>query len=606
MADFHKLRERMQSIGSLVEEMDRDEHKVLYRFLNERIHQPENFVTMLGETSSGKSSIINGLLKQPILITSARPTTGTVIEIMDSPLQEGYSFFAVNKDATLEEIDKPLFTNLSKQPDKDLARLRMVIPAFTNGLKNLRLFDTPGYGSLHDEHEEILKDFIPNSDVLIYVVSYRVGFKENDHDFMKFIEQVIGEETPFYLVVNRVPEGIGKSDARIQEIIQHAEDSLHRKLNCYIVPTVAEGVLPEAIELWHDLTEELLSPEREEALGNAFEEYQKDLLLAMKSTLERDLAMAKASEQELEELQASLNEFLQSEQVIYEKIKTTFTKLIPKFEQLVETATDTIHQELSVQVLQSNRWASKDECVGFIQSHLLPLQVRKEMIEIQSFLQVELERLDREINSILNTAVRKLEDQVVIQAPTFEPFIVNIGNRLGQKYVGKALTQYFKQYAGAAGTGAGVANAAKKGLKNFGKLFGKTYSKQTYDKIPTILKKIGATSSKALTVAAAVIVEGLFYLYDSVTWQKKLNNQLRKAIQAWGEEMVEKAVKDLKVLEKQNYDDIEEFFRDYREANEAASVQTSTSIDTKKACNQLKQIDALLSEFEVEGTVTYE
>lgn len=55
----------------------------------------------------------------------------------------------------------------------------------------MRLFDTPGYGSIVREHEEVLMEFIPNSDVIIYTVNYKIGIQENDYAFLGFLKELI-------------------------------------------------------------------------------------------------------------------------------------------------------------------------------------------------------------------------------------------------------------------------------------------------------------------------------------------------------------------------------------------------------------------------------
>lgn len=55
----------------------------------------------------------------------------------------------------------------------------------------MRLFDTPGYGSIVREHEEVLMEFIPNSDVIIYTVNYKIRIQENDYVFLGFLKELI-------------------------------------------------------------------------------------------------------------------------------------------------------------------------------------------------------------------------------------------------------------------------------------------------------------------------------------------------------------------------------------------------------------------------------
>ena len=59
---------------------------------------------------------------------------------------------------------------------KNLLRLQTILPHPSQKYDGLNIFDTPGYNSLITEHEEVLRNFIPECDVIIHVVAYRVGF----------------------------------------------------------------------------------------------------------------------------------------------------------------------------------------------------------------------------------------------------------------------------------------------------------------------------------------------------------------------------------------------------------------------------------------------
>lgn len=118
-----ELMERYEIVDSLIDEIDNKELKTLSKFLRARISTPDSYVMFLGETSSGKSSLINGLLGMPILPVSAIPTTGTITEVVLADKETSY--YAINKDATMEVIDEKLFNTLVKKPDDQLERLRI-------------------------------------------------------------------------------------------------------------------------------------------------------------------------------------------------------------------------------------------------------------------------------------------------------------------------------------------------------------------------------------------------------------------------------------------------------------------------------------------------
>ena len=85
----------------------------------------------------------------------------------------------------------------------------------------MNIFDTPGFGSILQQHEEILKNFIPQSDCIIYVISYRAGLNLDDADFIRFLRDNKDDEVGIFLAINRAPVGTTEEDARVKEIKTH-------------------------------------------------------------------------------------------------------------------------------------------------------------------------------------------------------------------------------------------------------------------------------------------------------------------------------------------------------------------------------------------------
>ena len=150
----------MEELMCLIKPLQNEKLNVLGKFLLQRIANPESYVVLLGETSSGKSTIINSFIKQKILPVSSIPTTGAITEIYFDQDSKKIGFYAVNKNATMEILDESMFRTLVQTPDKDLSRLRVVVPTEVNSLHGSRLFDTPGYGSIINE--PILPTNMPN------------------------------------------------------------------------------------------------------------------------------------------------------------------------------------------------------------------------------------------------------------------------------------------------------------------------------------------------------------------------------------------------------------------------------------------------------------
>lgn len=62
---FEALVEKLESLEDLVSMTGDPEIVAMSKFLCDRIMHPDSYVVMLGETSSGKSSVINGLWGLP-------------------------------------------------------------------------------------------------------------------------------------------------------------------------------------------------------------------------------------------------------------------------------------------------------------------------------------------------------------------------------------------------------------------------------------------------------------------------------------------------------------------------------------------------------------
>lgn len=66
------------------------------------------------------------------------------------------------------------------------------------------------------------------------------------------------------------------------------------------------------------------------------------------------------------------------------------------------------------------------------------------------------------------------------------------------------------------------------------------------------LKKIGATSAKAIGNAVTVIIEVAQVIFDYTTWKNKLKKQVSKGLDDWCNKTIETVTKDLENLKNEN------------------------------------------------------
>lgn len=559
---FESLVKKLEKLETLISMTGKPEIEAMAKFLYERISHPDSYVVFLGETSSGKSSIINGLLGASVLPMKANPTTAAIteIELCDNVAVDEY--YAINKNATIEKITYELFMQLSEHPDENLKRLKVRRNSKGNQLNNLRIFDTPGYGSIVTEHEEVLKDFLPNSDIIIYTVNYKIGIQDEDFIFLGFLRELIRPDVKIYLLVNRCPQEVDARSPKIEKIASFVSDILTVDPTVYIIPNMVttEGQghpLPHCKTLWNSVAQVLGSPSRVISLTRAFESYICDLYNECFRVIKSRYLSSKMSKLEFERIKSIQEE---SAQRILHAIPNF---VIPVFEKIENTlpckfkeARNNVQKRLEERIDSSNR-TGMEEMVAYMNSHLLPHTIKVETGEIEHYIDTELSDLNSKVDDYLQKELVHFNNEITIQLQTnvetaASSILATILKRVGKN----SLEGYFFAFGGMGGANAGIANAASHLLKKAGDLFGHTFSRTTHNGVKHFLSKIGATSMKSVGAAVAVVAELMFSAYELAVWKNRLRNKVSKGLDKWQKETCMVVINDLAKLREENVDTI--------------------------------------------------
>ena len=154
-------------------------------------------VVVVGEFNAGKSAFINALLGADVLEEGVTPTTAQV-----NLLQFGETTSRVERSPHLHVITAPV--------------------AF---LRDIAIVDTPGTNAVIREHEAITADFVPRSDLVLFVTSTDRPFTESERQFLAVIREW-GKK--IVLVVNKVD--LLDNDADLEKVLafvaEHARAAL--------------------------------------------------------------------------------------------------------------------------------------------------------------------------------------------------------------------------------------------------------------------------------------------------------------------------------------------------------------------------------------------
>jgi small GTP-binding protein len=130
-------------------------------------------LVVVGEFNAGKSALINALLGERHMPEGVTPTT--------------------------EQIHVLRYGEKGLPQAMDDGRWISTYPA--PFLKNLNIVDTPGTNAVLRQHEAIVRDFIPRSDLVLFVTSADRPFTESEREFLAAIR---GWGKKVVLVINKV------------------------------------------------------------------------------------------------------------------------------------------------------------------------------------------------------------------------------------------------------------------------------------------------------------------------------------------------------------------------------------------------------------------
>ena len=548
---------QIEELCRIAEQIGNNQALTTGKFLKQRIAQPDSFVVCLGESCSGKSTILNSLIQEDILPVSGVPSTAAITEICFDKEATETEYFAINKNATMEVINRETFQNLALKPDEELERIR-VKKHSNEDWAGIRVFDTPGYGSLVKEHEEVLMDFLPNCDAILYTVSYRVGIQDDDYIFLESMSNLTRSGIPFCLIINRCPKEADEENVRIREIKRYVTSLLEEK----DVPTVlinsfeedSQVCDPKSIASIKDfIMNSVKSEERVEELNIAFGGYVQDLCDMITDDIDMRIARSSLSAEEMRDVYEATEEYIKAlRRAKYDIVGPEFDRLKENFPKQVDFCANRLKDECITEIKQQSR-LDKEETDVYIKQYLLKHNGQKQAEELQFYLASELDAIDRKLNDYLNKAIIKIQDDLKIRnvseaAKTGLGLVVDAAG----KGLERGLIAYFAKFGGQGGAGAGIANAASHTLKQVGDFFGKTFSRETHNALKHVLAKLGLTSTKAVSAAVVVFIDALVFAVDLATWKARLCHGIEKVSEKWAKDVKDVTLKDIDKLRADN------------------------------------------------------
>jgi len=163
-------------------------------------------LVIAGEFNAGKTALINALLGQKVLPEGATPTTSrvTLVKWGEEPAEQ-----VVDEDFAIYTYPLPL-------------------------LKQINIVDTPGTNAIIRRHERLTDEFVPRSDLVLFVTSADHPLTESER---QFLERILAWGKKIVFVLNKVD--IFEDESALQEvqdfILKHAATILSDQTQLYPV-----------------------------------------------------------------------------------------------------------------------------------------------------------------------------------------------------------------------------------------------------------------------------------------------------------------------------------------------------------------------------------
>lgn len=537
---FEECINRQKRIDRVVRELGVDRIINKNILIKERVVNPSHYVVMLGETSSGKSTLINSLFENKVLIESVKPTTSVITEVAISNSCEEICFL-INKDSTYRIIEKEEFDKLVVNPPENLHRLRYIGECKNEKYDNLRLFDTPGYGSLESYHEEVLKEFIPESDFIVYVVSYKVGFGDYDYQFLKYVAEAIDKDVEIVLAVNMCPSGVNEENKRIKEIKSNFEKCTNRDPNTFLIESSIDKI-PDATKLYDYIYERINSEDKKEELAKTLKSYQDFILNECNIKINSKIANIEAKRGDIKEIANIYSTLLDKKSGIIENIERGYTKIKLNTVKYIDKSALNVKEEISKIIYDESKWSKKEETLNLMEHYYVPKFTNEQTDDLINYTEDEIISLERKIDEVLEASLNNLKERVRINIPSYSEVMVNvIDQHLGdeiKKMTGELLRQSEHSEE----------QAKNSTYKNLKRLKVNNESIKTDHNRKQFFKVIRATSIKAITEYLAVFTESIFSLFQSINWQKSVEDMAVNAVDRWANDLEYAVKKYLDVL----------------------------------------------------------
>lgn len=287
---------------------------------------PNLILPLIGEYSSGKTTLLNALTNSKCLETGPFPTTSTIYEVHFSSTKVCVQVHDENGECS--EIED--FHNLKNEVLSN-SKVVSVYDTSTRIDSMTILVDTPGLSSPNPLHRQTLVDFLPNADGVLLIIDINQQITRSITDFVEIMNLL---KKPIFLVITHCDTKSTKD----QEItIRHICSNCNFPIRQIACVAAQQNELSEFYQLIENIQSEKkqilseVNAERIKIIANEISARIDELLSTFKDEKVMDEAI-KLQEHELCKIKRNIDKLIER---IKEELRIHRTTTTRKFEETI-------------------------------------------------------------------------------------------------------------------------------------------------------------------------------------------------------------------------------------------------------------------------------
>lgn len=197
-------------------------------------------VAVVGEFKRGKSSFINALLGEEIMVTDVVPETVTMNKLSYG-IHKNEAILSGGRRLTLsdEELSRSALERLMGEAGEPIRQLELWRP---NGfLKDVRIIDTPGLNDVTDDQlDAIVAEAMAQADAVIYIYSVNAPLSRSEQMYVRYA--ILPQQYTKLFLVGNYCDLLEKSDAlnRMRAMLRQRTELLLPGEKTYLISALDE------------------------------------------------------------------------------------------------------------------------------------------------------------------------------------------------------------------------------------------------------------------------------------------------------------------------------------------------------------------------------